>query len=725
MTAPTNPKIKHSNTDVLIIGAGPSGLMAATWLARAGVPFRIIDKRSNEIFSGQADGLQCRSLEVLKSFSGSTFDMTALDSAWKMGNHMIEMCFWSPDENGQLVRSGRIPDTIPGISRFQQVVIHQGYIEKWFEESIKHFSGNEVHVERPYLPLNISIDETAAEDQDAYAVEVLVKDLSKDNLSQPEQFSAKVANGLYRQFEGDQEKFYANLSADLENDPNANTEDYEVIHCKYVLGSDGAHSWVRKQLGIDMDGETTDFVWGVLDMVPITDFPDIRNRCGIHSKDSGSVMVIPRENDLVRFYIQLKEVDRDPATKTDKAEYTGNVNDKKASTKGRIDRSKITPELILKNAQEIMKPFKLEMTDLHWFTGYQIGQRVSPRFDKLSRVFISGDACHTHSPKAGQGMNVSMMDTFNLGFKLALVCKGLAKLDILKTYESERLGVARDLIAFDHKLSRMFSGKPMIPNSKTLEEGVDMDEFHKAFLKGNEFASGTIVDYADSILVDKSNTEEPDSDGRAFSYFASKVPVGRRLQTNLILAQADGRPYHIVDRLLSDGRFRVLIFPGDVKAHPENLETLNKFDAYLQAKDHFSKKYTPVNALDNSVIDVITIHATNRHDVEIFDFPEFTRPVDFKGRRDYWRLYSGVGPTYHEGDVDAYEAYGIDKKKGAIIIVRPDGYVSKVTEYNLGGLDEVGNYFERFMIPQEGKVLPKRSIDVDDTDRFTKPLLAV
>ena len=235
-------------------------------------------------------------------------------------------------------------------------------------------------------------------------------------------------------------------------------------------------------------------------MVPITNFPDIRSRCAIHSKESGSVMVIPRENDLVRFYIQLKEVEREESSPGDK-EFSGTVEERRSS-KGRIDRSKITPESILKQAQEIFHPYSLEMTDLHWYTGYQIGQRVSPKFSSHNRVFISGDACHTHSPKAGQGMNVSMQDTYNLGFKLALVCKGLSKQDILSTYESERLKVARDLIAFDHKLSRLFSGKPMIPNSDIMD-GVDLDEFHQVYLEGNKFASGTIVDYEDSLLISK------------------------------------------------------------------------------------------------------------------------------------------------------------------------------------------------------------------------------
>ena len=122
-------------------------------------------------------------------------------------------------------------------------------------------------------------------------------------------------------------------------------------------------------------------------MVPITNFPDIRNRCAIHLKDSGSVMVIPRENDLVRFYIQLKEVERDPATKTDNKKFTGNVDDTQAKTKGRIDRSKITPELILKQAQKIFEPYTLEMTDLSWYTGYQIDKELVPTFPNLIIVF--------------------------------------------------------------------------------------------------------------------------------------------------------------------------------------------------------------------------------------------------------------------------------------------------------------------------------------------------
>ena len=86
---------------------------------------------------------------------------------------------------------------------------------------------------------------------------------------------------------------------------------------------------------------------------------------------------------------------------------------------------------------------------------------------------------HTHSPKAGQGMNVSMQDTFNLGWKLGLVCKGIAKPAILSTYELERKPIAEQLIAFDHRFSRLFSGRPV---KDILDEtGVSMGEFGAAF----------------------------------------------------------------------------------------------------------------------------------------------------------------------------------------------------------------------------------------------------
>lgn len=345
--------MKESNTDVLIVGAGPAGHMAMTWFARCGVKARIIDKRPDSRFIGQADGLQSRTIEVFQSFGFG-------DRAQKEAYHMLEMCFWEPDANGNIVRSNRMPDSTIGISRFQQSVLHQGRVESFMRESVKKWSKDTLKIERPVQATSLKVDESVPEsDTNAYPVTVTVKHM-KEDVAAVNQYGAKIANGLFRAFDGD---------------GNGEKEgEEETIHAKYVIGCDGAHSWVRRSLGIEMKGESTDYVWGVMDGVPITDFPDIRSRCAIHSAESGSIMVIPREHGMVRLYIQLAQVPIDPE-------------------KSRIDRSKITPELIMDNARKIFSPYKIEMKFVKWYTAYQIGQRVATKFsDPNHRVFITGDA---------------------------------------------------------------------------------------------------------------------------------------------------------------------------------------------------------------------------------------------------------------------------------------------------------------------------------------------
>ena len=87
------------------------------------------------------------------------------------------------------------------------------------------------------------------------------------------------------------------------------------------------------------------------------------------------------------------------------------------------------------------------------------------------RVFIAGDACHTHSPKAGQGMNVSMQDGFNLGWKLASVLRGRSSPEILRTYSDERQAVAKELIDFDREWAKMFSAPPKDPSEARQRRG--------------------------------------------------------------------------------------------------------------------------------------------------------------------------------------------------------------------------------------------------------------
>lgn len=259
---------------------------------------------------------------------------------------MLEIRLWNPDENGVIRLSDTIPDTIPGISRFQQVVLHQGRIERFFLDTIEEYGGNPV--DRGVLPTSLKIDKSLVEDPDAYPITVKLRHLSEEEAT-PVQ-TATSANGAATQ-DG---LFRSNLTPDDTHELlngtalNAKANSEEIIHAKYMLGADGAHSWVRNQLGFKLEGDSTDYIWGVLDIVPITDFPDIRMRCAIHSANSGSVMVIPRENKLVRLYIQL--------TTTEKIGEGG----------AKADRSKINPQTILESAQRIMAPYKITYRVLDW-----------------------------------------------------------------------------------------------------------------------------------------------------------------------------------------------------------------------------------------------------------------------------------------------------------------------------------------------------------------------
>ena len=86
--------------------------------------------------------------------------------------------------------------------------------------------------------------------------------------------------------------------------------------------------------------------------------------------------------------------------------------------------------------------YTFDVKEVAWWSVYEIGQRLCREFDDVPedevatspRVFICGDACHTHSPKAGQGMNVSMGDAFNLGWKLAAVLSGRAEPQLLHIF---------------------------------------------------------------------------------------------------------------------------------------------------------------------------------------------------------------------------------------------------------------------------------------------------
>ena len=235
-------------------------------------------------------------------------------------------------------------------------------------------------------------------------------------------------------------------------------------------------------MGQKLIGDSANQAWGVMDVLGVTDFPDIRLKTLVQSDKHGSAIIIPREGGhMVRFYIELDQLGEDE----------------------RVRNRDITLDDLIAAANRILHPYTLTPKDVPWWSVYEIGQRLCPQFDDATssqdpRVFIAGDACHTHSPKAGLGMNVSMGDAFNLGWKLAAVLRGQSAPELLRTYNQERHGTAQELIDFDREWSKMI-GAP--PKSEEHPDGVDPEDFRSYFIRHGRFTAGTSFCYAPSIVT--------------------------------------------------------------------------------------------------------------------------------------------------------------------------------------------------------------------------------
>jgi len=297
--------------------------------------------------------------------------------------------------------------------------------------------------------------------------------------------------------------------------------------------------------------------------------------------------------------------------------------------------------------------------------------------------------------------------------KLALVLNQTCHPHILTTYATERRQIAHDLIAFDHKFSRLFSGRPA--KDAMDEAGVSMSEFKKIYLQGQEFASGIAVDYAQSVLVAKEKREEKQK-------LAKNVQVGKRFPSALVCNQSDARPWQLQHWLKSDGRFHVVLYAGAVLS-PLQKARVEKCAEALQT---LLERYQRADKALNSTIRILTVHSSSRQALAngIFDFPEVLRgPCDVKTGWDYDRIFVDEA-SYHEGGGNAYEVYGVDKERGCLVVCRPDQYVGWIGE--LEEVEELRRWFEGFMIvPERGggsagdkeRVMRSDTADNDDDDQ--------
>ncbi|KAK8251958.1 FAD binding domain-containing protein [Phyllosticta capitalensis] len=615
--------------DIVIVGAGPVGLMLGCQLQRWGYKIKHIDNRAEPTPTGRADGIQPRSLDLLRNM-GLKRRIMSHDPA-----KVYEVAFWDPGAKG-ILRTGTwasCPQFIDARYPFT-TLLHQGLIERAFIEDIEKHGGK---IQRPWT---ITAFENDGKDPE-YPVSVSIA--------------------------------------------HVDGEATENMRAKYLFSGEGARSFIRNQLGVEIrHKDPIAHVWGVMDGVVQTDFPDIKMKCTIHS-DAGSIMVIPREDNMVRLYIQI-------ASSTDP-----DWNPRRTAMEEEVQNA----------AKKIMKPYYIKWDRVEWFSVYPIGQGLADRYTLDERVFMGGDCCHTHSPKAGQGMNTAFLDGANLAWKIHYVESGVAKRSVLKTYESERRLIAENLLNFDAKYAKLFSSR--LPSSHEVgaasahakDHHAEENEFVKTFKESCEFTSGYGVAYNPNIF--NWSDSHPARSPLFLSYQnGTKLRTGRILHNATVTRVVDANVVHLEQQIPLNGSFRVFVFGGQPqrtkKALADFAAALTKRNSFLsvfERKDRESVSYHERYNPHSHFFTFATVFAARRSEIEIDEL----LPALLARYKDLVFADDKTDPCVPEASAAAHAKMGLSEETGGIVVVRPDGYVGAVVKLveGSGTVDALNEYFDTFV----------------------------
>ena len=594
--------------DVLIAGSGPAGLCLAAQLAR--VPR--IRTLLVEPKLGPMEKGQADGISVrsMEMFQAFGFgEKVARESVW-----INETTFWAPGGSDPLTRVARVQDVPDGISEMPHVLINQARVHDMFLDLMRH-SPTRLEPDYGLKVADLRIDPAAAE----YPVTVTLEHTAPGREGQT-----------------------------------------ETVRANYVIGCDGARSNVRAAIGGALHGDAAHQAWGVMDVLATTDFPDWRMKSFVRSKDEGILMVLPREGGhLVRLYVELDALGEHE----------------------RVAERGMGAADIIARAQRIFRPFALDVKEVVWWSIYEIGHRLTDKFDdvpeaqvatRAPRVMLAGDACHTHSPKAGQGMNVSMGDTFNLGWKLIAVLTGRAEPALLHSYSGERRAAAKGLVEFDHKWAR-------VVGARAADDGADgLPRVAREFVANLPFTCGLTIQYERSAL-----TGAP-----THQHLATGFDIGKRFHSAPVVRLADAKPMHLGHCIAADARFRLFIFApaGDAGGAGGAVATLCDWLEHDPASP--LRRHTAAGEDIDAVIDTRAVFQQGFRALDFAAMPTLLRPaVGRYGLTDYEKIFCA---DLKRGE-DIFAMRRIDRVAGCIVIVRPDQYVGHVLP--LHARDELAAYF--------------------------------
>ncbi|KAK4506922.1 hypothetical protein PRZ48_000655 [Zasmidium cellare] len=469
---------------------------------------------------------------------------------------------------------------------------------------------------------------------------------------------------------------------------NGVSGEVERWDCKYMIAADGRQSRIRELAGISSTINDTEATWAVGDFEAETDFPDLRRRCPVRTSH-GNLMLIPSPHKTLRVYMLLNQEDTEELNNSI-FEGKGNVSSSNGNHTTLLD-------LFERKLSAIFNPYTIKLNKVRWISRYIISQRVADRFYDGRRLLFVGDSCHSHSPKAGQGMNTGIQDAYNLAWKLSLVLRNRATPDLLETYNLERKHIAQQLIEFDMRFAKHFAE-------------LSSPEFYDIWKQNQGFTSGLGQHYPANALIDDNIPAEIDH------MAVEPLTPGKRYLPNTNLTRhIDGWELTSMDVMPANGEFHLVLFVGDISLEPRKTEfnslystltspssiltrlnghpnpnTSPEKDAWPWEDIHTSRDHPPSS---DKLLNLFVIHTANHLHVELRPQYELWKYKFFEDREGFEHLRHGVDP------------------KGSMMaaIVRPDGIVGMVRTED-GKLDgEVKGYFERSFLKgvplkQEGNV---------------------
>lgn len=410
------------------------------------------------------------------------------------------------------------------------------------------------------------------------------------------------------------------------------------VQSKYIIGADGGRSKVRELAGIDFEGGMSNRHWIRIDGIVETNMPEARRGiCGIQSPSHGSILWACLDHGATRVGFALPE---------ELWERLG---------------ADITKEDVITEAQKALQPFTLKFKSVDWWTVYSVGQRLAGHYRMKDRIFLAGDAAHTHSSGAAQGMNTGLHDAVNLSWKLAGHIQGWLAESVLDSYDAERRPIAKMIIDQDKLVSVLIGGE--IPEAFKDKPNIDPHELLTATYKENStLNTGLGIHYPPDDLTIVLSTSEEDP----------TITPGERAPDVLLQRPGLRIPVRLQSLIKNKGTFTTITFCGNPSRTHASLKSWREsLDALIESKPNLARIGTHMT---------ITMGSNDAGS-----------PAEFLGVPCF-------GYALYDVDGSAHKRFGVAPDTGAVFILRPDGTIGTICA--LGDADAARKYFDRFVIAQ-------------------------